>query len=89
MKNHVKVYMDFFGYDVSDFIPCEVCGAKAVDCHHIDARGMGSSKDKDHPINLIALCREDHIRYGDRPVFMDFLQVTHRKFILANSKRID
>lgn len=48
MKTHTKVYMKFFGYDVSDFIPCELCGAKAVDIHHVEARGMGSSNDKDH-----------------------------------------
>lgn len=85
MKNHTKVYMKFFGYDVSDFIPCEVCGARAVDTHHIEARGMGSSKDKDHPTNLMALCRKCHVDYGDREQFMDMLQVTHRKFCLQHA----
>lgn len=85
MKNHTKIYMKFFGYDVSDFIPCELCGAKAVDLHHIECRGMGGSKDKDHPANLMALCREDHERYGDKAQYMDFLQLMHRKFMLKNA----
>lgn len=60
MKKHTKVYFESFGYDVSDFIPCEVCQAKAVDIHHIERRGMGGSKTKDTPDNLQALCRTCH-----------------------------
>lgn len=86
MKSYTKKYMDFFGYDVSDFIPCELCGARAVDCHHIECRGMGGSKDKDHPANLMALCRQCHIDKGDKVEFYDELQLAHRKFILANAK---
>lgn len=86
MKNHTKIYMKFFGYDVSDFIPCEVCGAQCVDVHHIEARGMGSGKDKDHPANLMGLCRKCHVDYGDKSQFMDMLQVTHRAFCLKNAK---
>ena len=43
MQKHTKVYLKHFGFDSSDFIPCETCGSKAVDIHHIDARGMGGS----------------------------------------------
>ena len=64
MKKHTKIYFNHFGYDVSDFVPCETCGCKAVDIHHIDARGMGGSE-KDNINNLMALCRECHIKYGD------------------------
>lgn len=86
MKDHTKVYMKFFGYDVSDFIACEVCGSKAVDIHHIEARGMGASKDRNEPSNLMALCRKCHVDYGDKGQYMDMLQLTHRKFILHNVK---
>ena len=41
MKKHIKLYMDFFEYAEQDFIPCEMCGDKAVDVHHIERRGMG------------------------------------------------
>lgn len=86
MKNHTKIYMKFFGYDISDFISCELCGARAVDIHHIEARGMGGSKDQDHAANLMALCRQCHHDKGDKSQFMDELQVAHRTFILKNAK---
>jgi hypothetical protein len=54
MKNHTKLYLKYFGYDTSDFIPCEVCGDKAVDIHHIECRGMGGTKELDNIDNLMA-----------------------------------
>lgn len=67
MQRHTKIYMDHFGYDTSDFIPCEVCEDKATDVHHIDARGMGGDPKgkKDVIENLMALCRTCHNKYGD------------------------
>jgi hypothetical protein len=56
--------MDYFGYDESDFIPCEICESKAVDIHHIEARGAGGC-DRDEIENLMAVCRKCHIEYGD------------------------
>lgn len=66
------------GYDTSDFIPCEVCGKKAVDIHHIEARGMGGSDKKDVIENLMALCRECHIKYGDITEAKDYLKKIHQ-----------
>jgi 5-methylcytosine-specific restriction endonuclease McrA len=60
MKNHTKVYLKGMGYDTTDWIPCEVCQSKAVDIHHIEARGMGGSKHADTIENLMALCRTCH-----------------------------
>lgn len=60
MKKYVKIYLDYFGYDIGDFIQCEVCGAKAVDIQHISPRGMGGSKTKDYIENLMAMCRKCH-----------------------------
>jgi 5-methylcytosine-specific restriction endonuclease McrA len=76
MKNHTKVYFKHFGYDVSDFIPCEICNAKAVDIHHIDARGMGGSE-KDDINNLMALCRNCHIKFGDIKEKKEWLRDIH------------
>lgn len=79
MKKHTKIYMDFFSYSIADFIPCEVCGAKAVDINHIECRGMGGSKLKDHINNLMAMCRPCHVRLGDKVGYKDMLIQTHQK----------
>lgn len=50
--------MDYFSYGEQDFIPCEICGSKAVDIHHIFGRGRGM----DEIWNLMALCRNCHIK---------------------------
>jgi hypothetical protein len=77
MKKHVKLYLSFFGYDTSDFIPCEVCGKQAQDIHHIEARGMGGSKLADHIDNLQALCRECHIEFGDKKQHKEYIKDIH------------
>lgn len=80
MKSYTKVYLDYFGYTVADFIPCEICGNKAVDIHHIEAR----SKRKDlldNVNNLMALCRKCHDTYGDKVKFKEFLKQIHAKKI--------
>jgi len=56
MQKHTKVYFRYFDYGEQDMIPCEICGARAVDIHYITGRGKG----KDVIENLIALCREHH-----------------------------
>jgi 5-methylcytosine-specific restriction endonuclease McrA len=77
MKKHTKIYLEFFGYDISDFIPCEMCGSKSTDIHHIEARGMGGSKLKDNIENLQALCRPCHILYGDKKQYKELLKTVH------------
>ena len=75
-------YFNHFGYDISDFIPCEVCGKTAVDIHHIEARGIGGSKDADNIENLMALCREDHLKYGDKKQYKEFLKDKHAEKLI-------
>ena len=77
MKKHTMVYLKHFGYDITDFIPCEVCGHTAVDIHHIEARGMGGTKQADTIENLQALCRECHIKFGDQKQYKMFLKSLH------------
>ena len=77
MKKHTKIYLDAMGYDVTDYIPCEVCQSKAVDIHHIEARGMGGSKHADTIENLMALCRQCHVNLGDKTHYKELLKATH------------
>jgi 5-methylcytosine-specific restriction endonuclease McrA len=85
MKNHTKVYLKGMGYDVTDFICCEVCQAQAVDIHHIEARGMGGSKEADTIENLMALCRACHNAFGDLKQHKEMLKATHNHHL---SKRV-
>jgi 5-methylcytosine-specific restriction endonuclease McrA len=77
MKNHTKVYFKAFGYDTNSWIGCEVCGSTAVDIHHIESRGMGGSKNADTIENLMALCRECHVEFGDKKHYKELLVATH------------
>lgn len=78
--------MDFFGYHLTDFIPCELCGGKAVDVHHIECRGMGGTKKEDTIENLMALCRGHHVQYGDKKQHKDMLKEVHFNFMKYNKK---
>jgi 5-methylcytosine-specific restriction endonuclease McrA len=78
MKKHVKTYLDFFGYDETSWIPCEMCAQTAVDINHIDARGMGGSKLKDNIENLMAMCRKCHIDLGDKKEHKVMMKVVHQ-----------
>lgn len=73
--------MNHFGYTIADFIPCEIpnCGKRAVDIHHIDARGAGGDPQgkKDMIENLMALCRAHHVQYGDKKQHKDYLREVH------------
>ena len=79
MKAHTKLYLIHFNYSEADFIPCECCGTKAVDIHHIESRGMGGSKMKNSIHNLMALCRNCHEKFGDKKGYKEYLIQTHQK----------
>lgn len=76
--------MEYFGYSTGDWIPCEICGSKAVDINHIDARGMGGSKEKDVIENLMGLCRMCHADLGDIKRYKDMLKERHLNFMEKN-----
>ena len=82
MKKHTKIYLDYFNYSISDIILCEVCDMVAVDIHHINARGLGGSN-KDYINNLQALCRNCHIKYGDKKQYKEFLNEIHENKLKA------
>ncbi len=67
------------GYDETDYIPCEItaCGKKAVDIHHIKARGMGGTKRNYSFRELMGLCRDHHEKYGDKKQYLAYLNDIH------------
>lgn len=79
MKAHTKIYLNHFGLTIADFVCCEVCGAKAIDLHHIKSRGMGGSNTKNNIENIMALCRECHLKFGDRKEYTEFLTEKHNE----------
>ena len=78
MKKHTKIYMKYFNYVLDDFIPCEVCGSRAVDIHHIENRGSGGSGNKDVIENLMAVCRSCHVNHGERKESLQMLKEIHK-----------
>jgi hypothetical protein len=86
MKQHVKTYLQGFGYSIADFIPCEICEARAVDIHHIEARGMGGTTQQESVSNLMALCRKCHDYYGDKKEFKEYLIEVHNNKLNGKSK---
>lgn len=79
MKAHVKIYFDYFEYALDDFIPCEICGKKAVDIMHIIPKSRGG---KDVIENLMAGDRECHEE--NEGVNIDKLQKIHLNFMKHN-----
>jgi hypothetical protein len=79
LKKYKKVYIDYFGYDVTDYIGCEICTAPSVDIHHLIPKGMGGSKTKDYIGNLIAVCRECHNKCHNSKEFNDNAKEIHLK----------
>tara|TARA_R100001594_G_scaffold6565_5_gene18553 strand:+ start:698 stop:1015 length:318 start_codon:yes stop_codon:yes gene_type:complete len=80
MKKHTKVYMDFFDYCQDDKILCEMeCGSVATDIHHLERRGMGAGKNsqRNHIENLMALCRDCHIKAESDGMFNMFARIKH------------
>jgi len=77
MKRYIKVFYKFFGYDICDFVPCEWCGKRAVNIHHIKKRGMGGSKKLDVIENLASVCMEHHTKADNEPEFNEKLKEKH------------
>ena len=78
MQNHTKVYMNFFGHGEQDFIPCEMCGSRAVDIHHIEKRNKTKN---DFIENLVGLCRDCHIKAESDSCFNSYCRIQHLELV--------
>tara|TARA_R100000808_G_C2069121_1_gene97365 strand:- start:285 stop:581 length:297 start_codon:yes stop_codon:yes gene_type:complete len=76
MQKHTKVYMQFFDYGEQDFIPCEMCGSRATDIHHIERRTRNKVTN-DFVENLVGLCRDCHIKAESDSMFNMFCRIQH------------
>lgn len=74
MQNHTKVYFNFFNYDSSDKIYCEMCNDIAVDIHHLEKRNKTKN---DFIENLVGLCRDCHIKAESDSMFNMFCRIKH------------
>ena len=82
MKAHTKIYIKELGYDISDFMPCELSGGLGVDIHHIVNR-------ENRIENLMLLTIELHSRFGEIKTAMVFLLERHREFLYTNGVKFD
>jgi 5-methylcytosine-specific restriction endonuclease McrA len=76
MKPYVKTYLKVMGFTTDCKIPCEICSKTAVDIHHIEARSKHKELINDIS-NLMALCRDCHIIYGDKKEHKEYLKNIH------------
>ncbi len=74
--------MRYFGFDESSFIPCECCGAKAVEIHHLEAKSIAKAKENLID-NLCAVCRSCHDKAHGLKDFNEKLKLIHRKKLLS------
>ena len=86
MGYYKQVYIDAFGFDEGDWIPCEISGQTAVDIHHIIGRGKGG---EDRIENLMALTREIHAEFGDIKECMVTLLQRHRAVLVLKRIKFD
>jgi len=80
MTSHAMIYLACTGFGIDSFIPCENCGKRAQDIHHIHGRGKG----KDTIGNLMALCRDCHkAAHGEAKTYLhpDVMQKIHDEYM--------
>jgi HNH endonuclease len=82
VKNYVKTYLKYFGFDESDFIPCEDCGARSVEIHHLEPKSIAKAKENLID-NLCAVCRSCHDKAHNSRAFNEELKLIHRKKLLS------
>lgn len=86
MPLHTALYYKTLGFEPTDFVPSEISSKKADDIHHIIHRGL-IGEQADHPLNLMALTREEHYDYGDNKEALEMLIKIHLLYL--RNKEVD
>jgi len=76
MQKHTKIYINFFGYDESSTILCEMCNQVACDIHHLERRTRNKVTN-DYIENLVGLCRDCHISAESDKSFNMYTRIKH------------
>jgi len=71
MKKYKKTFKDYYNISEDENFLCENCGAVAVDIHHIVFKSHCGT---DNINNLIALCRNCHIKAHNNKQFNNELK---------------
>lgn len=88
MQSYTKAYLKELSRDETDFIPCEICGAKGTEIHHIMARSKFREL-LDDIRNLMAICRSCHEQYGDRKYLVPMLLKIHKRVLQIAGVKTD
>ena len=83
IPKYIKIYMDFFGYQIASDVVCEITGEPANDIHHIRGRGKGMDTVK----NLIALTREKHDDCHGCRISKEEIQGIHDRFMRQRASK--
>lgn len=74
--------MQALGYDITDFMPCEISGNVGIDVHHIVSR-------ENRIENLMLLTRELHQDLGEIKSKMHYLLTKHMEFLEINGVKFE
>lgn len=87
MEKHTKVYLETIPSHTGHY-PCEVCGKKGSDIHHIHRRsefGNKTKEDQDKIENIICLCRPCHDKAHANHITKTELITIHQRYLKLNS----
>lgn len=75
MQDYTRTYLDAFGLDETDFVPCEICAKKATEITEIikDKKVLYAIE------NLLAVCSNCEIKYNNETDFIPLLLKIHKK----------
>ena len=82
MIKYKKIYADAFGYIQGEYVSSELSPNRGVDIHHIVGR-------EERIENLIAVTREEHLKYGEVKSAYVFLLTKHMNFLEDNGVKFD